>query len=83
MKIGVGYRRELAEWISTKPPTHWVPRDYRGAFFQPALDLLPKLSAVFSTSVHGLGLSLGTPGALDRDRLAQFARLPARRMRSG
>jgi hypothetical protein len=75
MKIGVGYRRELAEWISTKPPLIGCLEITAEHFFNRPLDLLPKLSEVFSTSVHGLGLSLGTPGALDRDRLAQFARV--------
>lgn len=73
MKVGVGFRRELAAWIATRPvdcleitAEHFYGRNE---------DLLHRLSGDFSLFVHGLGLSLGTPGRLDEQRLSQFARV--------
>jgi uncharacterized protein (UPF0276 family) len=73
MKIGVGYRRELAEWIAWEPvecleitAEHFVGRGE---------ETLAALAGQFSLYVHGLGLSLGTPGPLDAGRLRAFARV--------
>ena len=73
--IGVGYRRELAAWLNNHPEgvdcleitaEHFYGRDEK---------LLAELAGHYSLFVHGLGLSLGTPGPLDEERLRQFARV--------
>lgn len=73
IKVGVGYRREMAEWIHTRPPgvncleltaEHFDARDAAR---------LDQLGREYSVYVHGLGLSLGTPGPLDRARVEHFA----------
>jgi uncharacterized protein len=73
MMIGVGYRRELHEWIQARTvecleitAEHFFGRD------ESLLDALSRQSCLF---VHGLGLSLGTPGELDTERLNRFARV--------
>jgi uncharacterized protein (UPF0276 family) len=73
---GIGYRRELAAWIDTRPrglecleitAEHFYP----GSGAPPGK--LAKLAEHFHLFVHGLGLSLGTPGPLDRHQLDQYA----------
>ena len=75
---GIGYRRELAAWIDTRPrgvecleitAEHFYPGS--GA---PA-GKLEQLAGQYHLFVHGLGLSLGTPGPLDRRQLDQFAQV--------
>jgi uncharacterized protein (UPF0276 family) len=44
-------------------------------FFNGGKDCLAQLAGHFPLYVHGLGLSLGTPGPLDTARLEQFARV--------
>jgi uncharacterized protein (UPF0276 family) len=73
MMIGVGYRSELHEWIAGRPvdcleitAEHFYGRNE---------SVLGELSGQFSLFVHGLGLSLGTPGELDHERLDRFARV--------
>ncbi|HEY5704113.1 MAG TPA: DUF692 domain-containing protein [Terrimicrobiaceae bacterium] len=73
MMIGVGYRRELHEWIATRPidcleitAEHFYGRN------EP---VLRDLSHQFRLFVHGLGLSLGTSGELDPQRLRRYARV--------
>jgi uncharacterized protein (UPF0276 family) len=72
-KVGVGYRWPLADWIDTRPcqcleitAEHFYERDE---------SRLAALAEHFELYVHGLGLSLGTPGDLDEARLARFARV--------
>ena len=71
--IGVGYRRELAGWIDTNPAGVDCLEITAEHFYDGGAKRLTELSRRFSLFVHGLGLSLGTPGALDRGRLDQFA----------
>jgi uncharacterized protein (UPF0276 family) len=73
MMIGVGYRRELGDWIAARAvecleitAEHFYGRDEM---------LLEQLSCRFRLFVHELGLSLGTPGKLDDQRLNRFARV--------
>jgi uncharacterized protein (UPF0276 family) len=73
MMIGVGYRRELHEWIAARTvecleitAEHFYGRDE---------SLLGELSRRSCLFVHGLRLSLGTPGELDSERLNRFARV--------
>jgi len=73
MKVGVGYRRELAEWISTRPVECLeITAEH---FYKGGEDRLAWLAQNFTLFVHGLGLSLGTPGPLDAPRLNSFARV--------
>jgi uncharacterized protein (UPF0276 family) len=72
-RIGVGYRAPLSGWIDTRPcecleitAEHFYGRDE---------DRLRELAGNFSLFVHGLGLSLGTPGKLDETRVKKFARV--------
>ncbi|HEY5778615.1 MAG TPA: DUF692 domain-containing protein [Terrimicrobiaceae bacterium] len=73
MMIGVGYRNELHGWIAARPieclevtAEHFYGRNEA---------VLGELSGQFSLFVHGLGLSFGTPGELDHERLDRFARV--------
>ncbi len=78
MMTGLGYRRELAAWIAAQPrgvecleitAEHFYP----GAGAPPGQ--LARLAGQYHLFVHGLGLSLGTPGPLDGHQLDQFARV--------
>lgn len=75
MKIGLGYRRELATWIDSKPKDVNCLEITAEHFFQGGEEHLAELAQRFPLFVHGLGLSLGTPGPLDAQRLDQFARV--------
>jgi len=75
MRIGVGYRRELARWIDSQPAGVTcleITAEHFPAGEEPRLGAL---SSRYELYVHGLGLSLGTPGCLDAKRLARFARV--------
>lgn len=75
MKIGLGYRRELAAWIDSKPHGVDCLEITAEHFFNVEDTQLIALAKKFPLFVHGLGLSLGTPGSLDQQRLEQFARI--------
>ena len=75
-RIGVGYRHELHDWLIKKPSSvesleitaeHFFDADNRAAH------TLKQLSKSYPLFVHGLGLSLGTPGPLCAETLEQFA----------
>lgn len=70
--IGVGYRRELAAWIESSPPEIACLEITAEHFYDGPLDRLRHLQARVPLFVHGLGLSLGTPGPLDAQALRQF-----------
>jgi uncharacterized protein len=76
MNVGLGYRRELSGWIRSRPrgvdcleitAEHFFDDDCEEHFAE--------LRRSFRLYVHGLGLSLGTPGPLDAGRVEQFARV--------
>ena len=73
--IGLGYRRELAAWIDSKPRDVDCLEITAEHFFHGGEEHLAQLAKKFPLFVHGLGLSLGTPGPLDQQRLEQFARV--------
>ncbi|MBI3856111.1 MAG: DUF692 domain-containing protein, partial [Planctomycetes bacterium] len=73
--IGVGYRRELAGWIASRPPEIGCLEITAEHFFDRGLDALSELRRDYPLFVHGLGLSLGTPGPLDRAALDAYARV--------
>lgn len=73
--VGVGYRRGLAGWIAARPPGVDCLEITAEHFFPGGEARLAVLKDHYALFVHGLGLSLGTPGALDAERLAKFARI--------
>lgn len=75
--IGVGYRKPLAQWIQSRPPGIDCLEITAEHFFDGNADLLPQLARDYHLFVHGLGLSLGTPGPLDQERLEKFAHVAA------
>ena len=76
MMTGIGYRRELAGWIASRPAgiacMEITAEHFAGGGGE---KLLAALARDYSLFVHGLGLSLGTPGPLDEGRLDAFARV--------
>jgi hypothetical protein len=73
--LGVGYRRELATWLDTRPVGVDCLEITAEHFFHGGAETLRHLRRNFHLFVHALGLSLGTPGPLDEKRLADFARV--------
>jgi uncharacterized protein (UPF0276 family) len=73
--IGIGYRRELAAWIDTQPPLVQCLEITADHFFAHDEERLVELAHRYPLFVHGLGLSLGTPGPLDEKCLDKFARV--------
>jgi len=71
--VGVGYRRQLARWILSNPPDIHSVEITAEHFFDSGDDILRTLSAAYPLYVHGLGLSLGTPGPIDSATLDNFA----------
>lgn len=70
-RLGVGYRKQLAGWIKTWPEEIGCLEITAEHFFdQP--EELQSLRQHYPLLLHGLGLSLGTPGKLDKDYLAKF-----------
>ncbi|MDB6108674.1 MAG: hypothetical protein JWR69_424 [Pedosphaera sp.] len=73
--LGVGHRSPLAPWIDSRPPGLDCLEITAEHFFGPAEERLAWLARDYHLFVHGLGLSLGTPGPLDKERVRQFARV--------
>ena len=71
--IGIGYRRELAKWIETRPDEVQCVEVTAEHFFDGGEEVLEDLTGDYPVFVHGLGLSLGTPGELDENTLQRFA----------
>lgn len=75
VKLGVGYRHPLADWLNTYPTNCSCLEITAEHFFDGGDRQLRQLAAHYPLYVHGLGLSLGTPGPLDAQVLKQFARV--------
>src|SRR5262245_31607313 len=73
--VGVGLRRELAAWIESRPEGLDCLELTAEHFFDAPDAVLERIAAQYPVLVHGLGLSLGTPGPLDPEILARFARV--------
>lgn len=71
--VGVGYRRELAGWLKNSAGNVRCLEITAEHFFNDHMDTLKSLADTYELYVHGLGVSLGTPGPLDSDYLKQFA----------
>ena len=76
--VGLGYRQPFADWVLSKPDTIDCLELTAEHFFDAADELLWRLRDLYPLSVHGLGLSLGTPGPLDPTTLSQFQRVVER-----
>lgn len=70
-RLGLGYRQELAAWLDSCPDgvdcieitaEHFFGNDKK----------LTELKHKYPIMVHGLGISLGTPGPMARDYLDKF-----------
>ena len=73
--IGVGYRKELADWIDSRPRGIKCLEITAEHFFHGDDERLTQLAKQFRIFVHGLGLSLGTPGLFDAKTLDHFVRV--------
>ncbi|MCE8537194.1 DUF692 domain-containing protein [Ruegeria pomeroyi] len=77
-KPGVGYKpQHFAEILEAPGPVGWLEihaENYMGDGGRP-LAQLRHLSERFPISVHGVGLSIGSEGALDADHLARLKHL--------
>jgi uncharacterized protein len=77
MMIGIGYRKPLASWIHSRPAGLECLEITAEHFYNGGEEQLAALARDYHLFVHGLGLSLGTPGPLDKGQLDQFARVTA------
>jgi hypothetical protein len=73
--IGLGYRQPLALWIANRPDQVRCLEITAEHFFDGDLKRLRHLGNDYPLFVHGLSLSLGTPGELDERALAQFGQV--------
>lgn len=73
--LGLGYRRQLAAWIESRPPEIGCLELTAEHFFDADLSAVKALRRTYPLYVHGLGLSLGTPGPLDAAALEDYARV--------
>lgn len=76
-RIGIGYRRGLSRWLHSRPQSVQCLEITAEHFFDDpeALNGIRKIGDLF---VHGLGLSLGTPGPLDARTLRSFMKVVER-----
>jgi uncharacterized protein (UPF0276 family) len=73
--VGIGFRQELANWIESRPAGIDCLEITAEHFFHGREMELAALRHDFTLFVHGLGLSLGTPGPLDVPTVEKFARV--------
>ena len=74
-RIGLGYRHALGRWIDENASLIDCLEITAEHFFDSGIRRLKELSRRFPLYVHGLGLSLGTPGNLDPETLASFTQV--------
>ena len=74
---GIGLRSaHIAEMLTRRPSAGWLEvhaENYMGN--SAAVDALETLRETYPLSVHGVGLSLGSAGGLDRDHLERLRRV--------
>lgn len=79
MLIGLGYRPHLDAWLRSRPASVGCLEVTADHFFRENGGLapasLPALRERFPLMVHGLSLSMGTPGPLDERALDAFVRV--------
>jgi uncharacterized protein (UPF0276 family) len=74
-QIGVGYRAPIAKWIVSRPREINCLEITAEHFFDHGHDRLRELSEFYPLYVHGLGLSLGTPGPIEQETLNSFCKV--------
>lgn len=74
-QVGLSYRAALGGWIRSQPEEIECLEVIAEHFFEGPDDLLLSLAESYPLFVHGLGLSLGTPGALHQETLRHFERV--------
>ena len=74
-RIGIGYRRPLDAWLTANRELVDCLEVTAEHFFDGGEAKLRELAAYGQIYVHGLGLSLATPGPLPRKTLKRFARV--------
>jgi uncharacterized protein (UPF0276 family) len=72
---GLGHRPGLAQWLAGAPPEVECLELTAEHFFDAPDSAIAAIGQRYPCSVHGLGLSLGTPGPLDGAVLAQYCRV--------
>ena len=70
--VGIGFRREIGDWILSSPNEIDCVEVTAEHFFDCGESTLRALADRYPISVHGLGLSLGTPEQIDATTLRQF-----------
>lgn len=75
MHVGIGFRREMAGWIEAGQHGVDCLEITAEHFVGPTEKHIAQLARRLPLYVHGLGLSLGTPGPLDARRVEAFARV--------
>jgi len=71
-RIGIAYRKQLANWIDSFPDEIECIEITAEHFFNSDPTKLLHLSQHYPIYLHGLGLSLGTKGKLDKHYLEMF-----------
>ncbi|MDB4671653.1 DUF692 domain-containing protein [Pirellulaceae bacterium] len=77
-RIGIGFRWELKEWLrvnSELVDSIEITAEHFFRFDKTCKQVLKSLGRDYSTFVHGLGLSLGTPGPLCEKTLDNFVKV--------
>lgn len=75
MHVGIGFRREMAGWIESGKHGVDCLEITAEHFIGDTERHIAQLARRLPLYVHGLGLSLGTPGPLDARRVEAFARV--------
>lgn len=73
--IGLGYRAGMSRWLSAGAPDVECLELTAEHFFDASDAAISTLGERYPCSVHGLGLSLGTPGPLDEATLSRYSRV--------
>jgi len=69
----VAYRPELATWIESHPAALGCLEIKAEQFYKGCEGQLRSLAEAYPLVIHGSGLSLGSPGALDQEELGLFS----------
>jgi uncharacterized protein (UPF0276 family) len=73
LKVGIGYRQELAPWVASRPSDLDCLEITAEDFYRRDEGPVRRLAGRYPLVVHTSRLSLGTPGPLDRSELEAFA----------
>ena len=73
--IGIGHRARFARWLEGGAAGVECVELTAEHFFDAPDSLLKTIGGLYPCSVHGLGLSLGTPGPLDEPTLRAYGRV--------